>query len=145
MRAFMRWQCARCGTIYKDSFLGRWNCQNDSELRARSVPKEEFICWHCALYLLWSSIFPRGIRIYRDQVFLSGTNPALGKFSRHAPASRGFDIKYGFLNEATNLYWDECGEWNRSVWKNLKVILQFLKFGNKKLVDVGEFFDQLFL
>lgn len=103
----MLWQCARCGTKYKDSYLGKWNSQNDSDLKAHAVPADQFICWHCAVYLLWSSIFPKGIRIFRDEDFLSGTNPALGKFSRHNPTSKAFDIKYGFLDKESNLYWDE--------------------------------------
>lgn len=77
---------------------------NNCGLKHHNMPPEKFICWHCAVYLLWSSIFPRGIRIYHDEDFLKGSNPYLGRFSRYSAVSRKFDIKYGFLDDKTNLY-----------------------------------------
>lgn len=107
----MIWFCARCGNECNDDFsIGyatKWNATNESELRKHYVPDNLNFCENCVLYLLWSRIFPKGIRFYWDDYYLSGSKIYLSKYTRYNSNCRKFDIRYGFLDDSSNNYWDE--------------------------------------
>lgn len=107
----MRWRCGRCNCECDDTtsigYPTKWNASNSWELKEHKVPENLSLCFNCVLYLLWSRIFPNGIRIYWDEYHLSGSKIILRKFTRYDPNCRKFDIQYGFLNESSNKYWDE--------------------------------------
>ena len=107
----MNWYCDRCGNKCDDSYaIGystRWNAKNESDLREHHVPENLNICSDCVLYLLWSRIFPDGIRFYWDDYYLNNSKINLSMFTRYNSYCRKFDIQYGFLDENTNKYWDE--------------------------------------
>lgn len=67
----MIWYCSRCGSKCDDDYaIGdatRWNSKNEPDLRKHHVPENLDLCRNCALYLFWSRIFPKGIRIYWDE------------------------------------------------------------------------------
>ena len=107
----MDWHCDRCGYKYDDeisvAYTTKWNSTNESDLYAHHVPAKLNLCSNCVLYLLWSRIFPKGIRIYWDEYYLKHTNLVLSRFTRYNLKCRTFDIQYNLLDERTNLYWDE--------------------------------------
>lgn len=103
----MTWVCKRCRNYYQGDFPDRIDTWRDEELIAHSVPNDATLCFGCALYLLWSRIFPDGIRRYWDEYYKTGDHFQLGKKSRYNETCREFDINYGFLNPETNRYWDE--------------------------------------
>ena len=102
----MTWICERCRCVYEGDFPVKIETWRDSDLVAHSVPDNAVLCFGCALYLLWSRIFPGGIRRFWDEYYM--TNSCfLGHKSRYSPKCREFDIKYRFLDSGTNVYWDE--------------------------------------
>ena len=103
----MKWICERCQGSNEAGFSIQIKARTDSDLVAHSVPAESSLCFDCALYLLWSRIFPDGIRKYWDEYYMSGNLCVLGRKSRYGSVSREFDINYGFVDSETNLYWDE--------------------------------------
>jgi len=107
----MIWNCDRCGSECNDAnaigYPTKWNANNESDLRKHHVPENLNLCSNCVLYLLWSRIFPKGIRIYWDDYYLSNSKIILTKFTRYNSNCRKFDVQYGFLDESSNKYWDE--------------------------------------
>ena len=103
----MIWICERCRSTYQGNFPDRIDTWRDEDLITHDVPKNAVLCFGCALYLLWSRIFPGGIRRFWDEYYKTGAVPILGMKSRYSTTCREFDINYGFLDPETNLYWDE--------------------------------------
>lgn len=103
----MTWICERYRCTYEGSFPDKIETQRDSNLIAHSVPNNAALCFSCALYLLWSRVLQGGIRRFWDEYYKTGDSVILGQKSRYNSYCRDFDIRYGFLNPGTNLYWDE--------------------------------------
>lgn len=103
----MTWICERCHCTYEGSFPDKIEARRDSDLIAHSVPNNAALCFSCALYLLWSRVFQGGIRRFWDEYYKADKKINLGQKSRYNCYCRDFDIRYGFLNSDTNLYWDE--------------------------------------
>lgn len=103
----MVWICERCRCTHEAGYSIKIQASSDSDLIAHNVPANANLCFDCALYLLWSRVFPGGIRRIWDYYYLAGNICILGKKSRYSSICRKFDVQYGFLNPQTNLYWDE--------------------------------------
>ena len=103
----MTWICERCRSQKEAGFSIQIKAKTESVLLEHLVPPESSLCFDCALYLLWSRVFPKGIRRFWDHYYISGKLYSLGRKSRYGPVCRQFDIYYGFLDSETNLYWDE--------------------------------------
>ena len=106
----MGWRCERCGMTDENSLSIKIQGKDDRDLLRHSVSADMNLCLECAIYLLWSRVFPNGIRIYWDEYYRSANinlHKRLGRKSRYGSFCRRFDIKYGFLDEKTNTYWDE--------------------------------------
>lgn len=67
----MIWYCDRCcNECYVSQAIGystKWNATNESDLREHHVSENLNLCSDYVLYLLWSRIFPKGIRFYWDE------------------------------------------------------------------------------
>lgn len=103
----MTWICERCKCKKETGYSIQIKAKTESVLLEHSVPPESCLCFDCALYLLWSRVFPNGIRRFWDYYYISGRIYSLGQKSRYGSVCRIFDINHGFLNPETNLYWDE--------------------------------------
>ena len=103
----MTWICERCRCAHEAGYSIRIKADSDSDLMKHSVPANADLCFACALYLLWSRIFPGGIRRFWDDYYFTGKVRTLGERSRYGYVCRQFDVFYGFLDPETNKYWDE--------------------------------------
>lgn len=105
------WRCDRCKCECDDTltigYPTKWNSSNLWELKEHNVPENLNLCFNCTLYLLWSQIFPHGIRYYWDEYYLTDSKNLLKRFTRYDSNCRNFDIQFGFLNDESNTYWDE--------------------------------------
>lgn len=107
----MRWQCGRCkhecDDVHAIGYPTKWNSSNSWELKEHKVPEDLNLCFNCTLYLLWSKIFPHGIRHYWDEYYLTNSKIVLKRFTRYDSNCRNFDVQFDFLNDESNKYWDE--------------------------------------
>ena len=103
----MTWICERCKCVHEIDSSIKIKADSDSDLIKHSVPSDAELCFACALYLLWSRVFPGGIRRFWDDYNSAGKLHVLLERSRYGSTCRQFDIYYGFLNPETNKYWDE--------------------------------------